>query len=103
MNKKQQDIKKIIKTTLVEFYKKCSTDKWGQVHRSNFQEGFFGEKDADVQTFCQANKGILQYGTYGGSFGTYTAFTIEDKEIYKSCSEALRTNPNYLRNVNNPF
>ena len=45
-------------------------------------------------------KGILQFSTYGGRFGTYKAFTVEDDEIRKACREALDTNKNYLSNIN---
>lgn len=94
------EIKGFIKKTLVDFYKQCKTDQYGQVHINNFQDGFFGSRDKEVQDYCKENKGILQYSTYGGSYGTYNAFTIEDKGISKACSEALRKNPNYLSSIN---
>ena len=52
------------------------------------------------EQYCKDNKGILQYATYGAVYGTYKAFTIEDIEIRQECSNALRKNENYLRNVN---
>ena len=49
--------------------------------------------------FVKENGGILQFATYGGVGGTYTAFTIEDKEIRGACREALRKNENYINNM----
>ena len=81
-------------------HKEVTTDKYGQVRRSNFSSGLFGDRKDEVEQYCKENEGILQYATYAGSFGHYKAFTIEDEEINKACSEALSTNENYLRNLN---
>jgi hypothetical protein len=93
-------MKEFIKNTLVEMYKTTTTDKYGQVAIFYHRLSLFGEKQQEVMDYCKANKGILQFSTYGGSIGTYTAFTIEDEGIRKACQEALRTNENYLRNIN---
>lgn len=93
-------MKEYIKNVLVEYHKTCTTDKYGQVHISNFTKSLFGERKEEVKEFCDKNKGILRFSTYGASYGTYVAFTIEDVEIRKACSEALSTNPNYKSNVN---
>ena len=93
-------MKGFIKMCLVEMHKSTSTDKYGQVSRSNFTPSIFGDMKDEVEQYCKENKGILQYSTYGGSYGTYKAFTIEDAEIRKACREALGKNENYLRNVN---
>jgi len=93
-------MKGFIKMCLVEMHKTTTTDKYGQVSISNLTPSIFGDMKDEVEQYCKKNKGILQYNTYGGSYGTYTAFTIEDVEIKKECSEALSKNENYLRNVN---
>ena len=93
-------MKEIIKMCLVEMHKNTTTDKYGQVSRSNFTPSVFGDIKDEVEAYCRKNKGILQYSTYGASYGTYKAFTIEDAEIRKACSNALCKNKNYLRNVN---
>jgi len=85
---------------LVEMHKTTTTDKYGQVGRHNFTPSVFGDVKDEVEQYCKENKGILQYNTYGSSYGTYKAFTIEDAEIREACSEALRKNENYLRNIN---
>ena len=92
--------KEFIKNILVEMHKTTATDKYGQVGRSNFTPSLFGDKKEDVEQYCKDNKGILQYATYGATYGTYKAFTIEDNDIRSACSEALHKNENYLRNVN---
>ena len=92
--------KEFIKNILVEMHKTTTTDKYGQVGRSNFTPSIFGDKKEDVEQYCKDNKGILQYATYGAVYGTYKAFTIEDNDIRSACSEALHKNENYLRNVN---
>ena len=93
-------MKEFIKNTLVQMHREATTDKYGQVGRSNFSPSLFGDKKEEVEQYCKENKGVLQYSTYGAVYGTYKAFTIEDAEIIKSCSEALHKNENYLRNVN---
>jgi len=93
-------MKGFIKMCLVEMHKTTTTDKYGQVGRHNFTPSVFGDVKDEVEQYCKENKGILQYNTYGSSYGTYKAFTIEDAEIREACSEALRKNENYLRNIN---
>lgn len=93
-------MRKFIKEVLVEMHKTVSTDKYGQVSRDNFTPSLFGDKRDEVEQYCKENKGILQFSTYGGRFGTYKAFTVEDDEIRKACREALHTNENWKRNIN---
>ena len=93
-------MKEFIKEALVKMHATTTTDKYGQVGRSNFTSSLFGERKEEVERYCEVNKGILQYATYGAVYGTYRAFTIEDAEIRKACSQALLENENYLRNVN---
>ncbi len=93
-------MRKFIKEVLVEMHKTVSTDKYGQVSRDNFTPSLFGDKRDEVEQYCKENKGILQFSTYGGMFGTYKAFTVEDDEIRKACREALHTNENWKRNIN---
>jgi hypothetical protein len=93
-------MKGFIKMCLVEMHKNTTTDNYAQVGRSNFTPSVFGDKKDEVERYCKDNKGVLQYATYGGAIGTYKAFTIEDAEIRKACSDALKTNENYLRNLN---
>jgi hypothetical protein len=93
-------MKQFIKDVLVQMHRETTTDKYGQVARSNFTPSLFGDRKEEVEQYCKENKGVLQYSTYGSSYGTYKAFTIEDAEIRKACSESLSKNENYLRNVN---
>ena len=93
-------MKQFIKNTLVEMHKTTTTDKYGQVGRSNFTPYLFGDKAEEVEQYCEDNKGILQYATYSAVYGIYKAFTIEDEDIESACSDALHKNKNYLRNLN---
>jgi len=93
-------MKEFIKDVLVQMHRETTTDRYGQVSNSNFSPSLFGDRKAEVEQYCKENKGILRYSTYGASYGTYIAFTIEDAEIREACSEALYKNENYLRNVN---
>jgi hypothetical protein len=93
-------MREFIKEVLVEMHKTTTTASYGQVGRSNFSPSLFGERKDEVEKFCKFNKGILQYSTYGASYGTYKAFTIEDSDIARACDEALRKNENYLTNLN---
>jgi len=93
-------MKQFIKEVLVQMHRETTTDKYGQVGRSNFTPSLFGDRKEEVEQYCKENKGVLRYSTYGARYGTYKAFTIEDAEIRKACSESLSKNENYLRNVN---
>ena len=70
-------MKEFIKNTLVQMHRETTTDKYGQVGRSNFTPSLFGDRKEEVEQYCKENKGVLQYSTYGASYGTYKAFTIE--------------------------
>lgn len=96
-------MKGFIKDVLVQMHRETTTDKYGQVSRSNFSPSLFGNRKEEVEEYCKENKGILQYSTYGAVYGTYEAFTIEDKEIREACREALRENENYITNVNSYY
>ena len=93
-------MKDFIKETLVQLHKVTTTDQYGQVSIDKLRPSLFGEKKEEVQKYCKDNKGILNFKTYGSSYGTYTAFTIECADIRKACSASLSTNQNYLRNIN---
>ena len=93
-------MKEFITDVLVQMHRETTTDKYGQVGRSNFTPSLFGDRKDEVEQYCSVNKGILQYSTYGAVYGTYRAFTIEDVEIRNACSKALHKNENYIRNVN---
>lgn len=89
-----------IKTTLVNLHKTCTTDKYGQVGLFNLTPSVFGNRKDEVEQYCKENKGILTFSTYGGSLGTYRAFTIVNQDIRNACNDALRNNQNYLTNIN---
>ena len=93
-------MKEFIKNCLVDMHRETTTDKYGQVHQSNFTPSLFGDLKEQVKQYCKENKGVLTYSTYGASYGTYEAFTIDDAEIRRACSDALHENENYIRNVN---
>ena len=93
-------MKQFIKEKLVEMHKTVSTDKYGQVSKSNYTFGVFGERGDEVKEWCDRNKGVLSVSTYRWQYGTYKAFTIIDQEIRKACTKALVNNENYRRNIN---
>ena len=92
-------MKNFIKDVLVQMHKETTTDKYGQVDRSNFTPNLFGDRKDEVEKYCRENDGILQFATYSGAYWTYRAFTIEDKEIREACEEALSKNENYINNM----
>lgn len=71
-------MKEFIKSVLVELHKTCTVDQYGQVSKFNFVPNVFGDKKDEVLEYCKNNHGILKFETYGGKFGTYKAFIIED-------------------------
>lgn len=89
-------MKQFIKEQLIKMHKTVSVDKWGQVHQRNYTPGIFGDKKEEVEQYCKTNPNILKYSTYGGRFGNYRGFTVEDDGLKKVCSETLRENENYI-------
>jgi len=100
LKRKENKMKDYIKDVLVQLHKEVSVDIYGQVGRSNFTPSLFGNKKDEVEKYCRDNRGVLQYSTYGARCGTYKAFTIESIDIRLACSNALRSNKNYIRNIN---
>lgn len=92
-------MKQFIYDTITEIYRTASTDKYGQIAQFEFTPDVFGDKAKEVEEYNKTHN-ILQYSTYGGKCGIYKAFTIVDKELRTLCSEALRVNPNHIRNIN---
>jgi hypothetical protein len=90
-----------IKETLVEAYKTIDTDRYGQVPTFNKRPSLFGDMANEVRDYCEQNKGILTFSTYGSRVGNYEAFEIDDMDISRACSLALKENEGYLINVNN--
>jgi hypothetical protein len=93
-------MKDFIKNTLVELHENVTTDQYGQVQQNKLTPSIFKDREDEVEQFCKHNKGILTFSTYGWKYGTYKAFSIEDAEIRKACNDALKTNKNYLTNIN---
>jgi hypothetical protein len=93
-------MKDYIKDCLFELYMNVSTNRFGQVNISSHSPSIFGSRKEDVMQWCNENPGVLQFGTYGNRYGTYTAFTIQDAEIRKACSDALKYNESHITNLN---
>ena len=91
-------MKEFIKEKLLELYSSCTTDSWGQVGMFNHRPSIFGDRANEVMEYCKDRK-LLSFSTYGGAYGTYKAFTIQDQELRKMCYEALRRNTNYIHNM----
>lgn len=96
----ETNMREFIKETLVEAYKTISTDRYGQVPTFNKRASLFGDRANEVREYCKQNKGILTFSTYGSRVGNYEAFEIDDMDISRACSLALKENVNYLENVN---
>ena len=84
-----------IKQTLINIYKTCSVDRYGQVSKSTLSLGIFGDKTDEVNKYISEHKGILSLSTYGWRYGTYKAYTILDENIKKECHNALSYNQNH--------
>lgn len=88
-----------IRNTLLDFYKTVRTDRYGQVPKNTMVLSIFKDRKKEVEEYC-IKTGILEFSTYGGRYGIYTSFNIEDTILRKDCYEALRNNPHYIRNIN---
>ena len=96
----ETNMREFIKETLVEAYKTISTDRYGQVSSFDRRPSLFGNRADEVRAYCKQNKGILTFSTYGSRVGNYEAFEIDDMDISRACSLALKENVNYLENIN---
>ena len=94
MNK--ADTAEFIRETIKDMYATCHTDKYGQVHKSNFSiERLFKERTEEVKEFVKEDQSMISIATYGGQFGTYQACSIEDNDLRAECNKILSTNESY--------
>lgn len=100
----ENDILKVITHCLIEMHKTCGVDKYGQVARFNFQPyGLFKDRADDVVEYLANHPEIASVFTYGCSFGTYQALSINDITLLRQCEDALHTNENYTQTINKPY
>lgn len=92
---KTNDVKSLIKTTIIHHFKYCSVDRYGQTPAVlNANEMFPGILN-QVIDYCREGT-PLKFSTYGWKYGTYLGFTITDPELKRECQVSLKSNPNYL-------
>ena len=94
-------MKEFIKEKLVEMYSTCTTDQYGQVAQFNLDiKRLFGDKTEQMLEYIKTDP-VISVSTFCNRYFTYMAVRdILDKNIDKACTEALRNNANYLRNIN---
>lgn len=90
-------MKNLIKEMMINYFKTCSVDKYGQTKVIQ-PSSVFKEKTDEVLEYLKSEK-IISIQTYGGSFGTYKGFFLEygvhDEEIKRECYNALKENEAY--------
>lgn len=82
---------------MVQYFKKCSVDKYGQVGVVSPSE-VFGNNANEVLEYLKTDK-IISVKTYGGQFGTYKGFSLRydvlDKGLRSKCYAILNENESY--------
>jgi hypothetical protein len=79
-----------LKDRIVEYYRTNPTDSYGQLSMVSISSiAKTPEEETELKTLVTCN-------TYGGRFGTYTAFNpngkFKDKELEQRCREAFAQN-----------
>ena len=96
---KSNKMKEFIEEKLVEHFKKCSVDKYGQVKVIDLHN-LFKDRTQEVIEYLKTNEDAVRITTYGGQFGTYKgispSYDILDKSLRDKCYETLsKYNENY--------
>lgn len=90
-------MKSFIEEKMLEYFKNCSVDKYGQVSVVDPYQ-VFKDNTEDVLEYLKTDK-LISVITYGGRFGTYQGFSlsynVNDKELRDKCYAILRENKNY--------
>ena len=91
-------MREFIEEKLVEHFKKCPVDKYGQMSVMS-PYGLFGDKVEEVFEYIKTDK-IIKVTTYGGRFGAYKGispvYDILDEGLRRRCTQAMQKhNQNY--------
>jgi hypothetical protein len=89
------NMENLIREKLVEYYRECSVDGYGQVGVIRAYDVFKDQTD-DVQEYAKENKTLISISTYGGRLGTFRGIEILDSDLQSECRNALRNNENYI-------
>jgi hypothetical protein len=92
-------MKEFIEEKLVDYFKKCSVDKYGQVKVIDLYN-LFKDSTNDVIEYVKTNDELLRITTYGWRYGTYKGispdYDILDDSLRKKCYDTLsKYNENY--------
>lgn len=88
-------MRNIIEEMVVYYHKTCSVDGYGQVGTLRVSS-VFKDKMEDVLEYANDDSDLIEVSTYGGRLGTWKGFQITDSNLRKKCSDALRSNENYI-------
>lgn len=93
----QITMKEFIEEKMVQYFKTCSVDRYGQVGVVN-PYMVFDNKTKDVLEYLKTDK-IISIKTYGGRFGEYKGFMwsydVLDEELKNKCRQSMKQNENY--------
>jgi hypothetical protein len=100
------DFDKIIREAFIEYYKTVTTDQYGQVGINKLEVyQVFSKLNVELrkklnQFIKEGKSALVGISLYGGRLGTYEAMYFKDNEFQKEVHNVLRTNKNYLHNMN---
>ena len=90
-------MKKFIEEKMVQYFKNCSVDRYGQVRVVSPSE-VFDNKTNEVLEYLKTDR-MIEVRTYGGRFGTYQGFSLSydviDEQLRRKCYDILKENKNY--------
>jgi len=90
-------MRNFIEEKMVQYFKNCSVDKYGQVRVAD-PYSVFKDKTEEVLNYLKTDR-LISVKTYGGQFGAYKGFSltydVNDKALRDKCYAILRENKNY--------
>lgn len=90
-------MKSFIEEKMIQYFKTCSVDKYGQVSVVD-PYSVFKDKTEEVLEYLKTDR-LISVKTYGGRFGAYKGFSlthdVSDKALRDRCYAKLNENENY--------
>jgi hypothetical protein len=90
-------MKDLIEEKMIQYFKECSVDNYGQVRIAD-PYVVFKDNTKEVLEYLKTDR-IISIKTYGGQYGSYQGFSLSydilDESLEKKCREALKQNDGY--------
>lgn len=95
MTSKEKELRNYIEEKLIDHYRNCSCDRYGQMRIVDVHQ-VFKERAKEVMEYVPG-KNLIAIGTYAYAYGTYRGISphggILDKDLKAKCKSAFKLNP----------